>query len=653
MSSFRGGTRKGIVVLGALALMAVYPGVSTGNSGPDSVESALRLSRERVEAINNTNDVPSVTQNLIPGALEARNLAITQFKAAADPAPYSKPEYAVVWAGKNNIGDMSGNDWMRFVNQGSISPTGLMNVGSKQWVGGLDAMVVIDVRKSDVEGKANDNYGKVVNFVQVPPPFGVEGEPHHMQYEWQPGQPIVAGHLFTDLTTIWDVSDIPKVTLKNIIRPEENPQGTLPDAYDFAGDKALGTYMGGPDVPNYGGSPGSVVVFKPDSAKGMVQESETPSSQFGAVFRGNPGGIPEPCDPMEGRPAGTCGNPHGIQARPDLGVMITNDYADARELGSDPLKTVEQHAFRPTSRIWDISNPSAPKLVSVAHMPKSFKHTPNPAHDNIGIMEGAKTYGEPKYANGAVSKGFFAGSMCGGGIFFLPDATKVQPDSSSQWKQVWDDGMAEMQVPGRDIRGSGDQATEPGACAGGAWHQVSADNRFMFRAVGGRNPGSTNTYDNGTPKMIYVINIEKLVKHAAETGSVDCSIKSGRELGHGKGDADDCPTLAGVITVDDNTSGGPHWGALDNFNFTPSGGPTRMMFCDYFVARTGYDGNHRCYMLNVAGDGKLSYDTDFRDENTGALGVDFNRADWPQHQGGGFYKPHSMVFVTPESVGNK
>ena len=28
---------------------------------------------------------------------------------------------AVVWAGKNNIGDMSGNDWMRFVNQGAIS----------------------------------------------------------------------------------------------------------------------------------------------------------------------------------------------------------------------------------------------------------------------------------------------------------------------------------------------------------------------------------------------------------------------------------------------------------------------------------------------------------------------------------------------------
>jgi len=48
MRSFRGGTRKGIVVLGALALLAVYPGVSTGNSGPNSVDSALKISRERV-----------------------------------------------------------------------------------------------------------------------------------------------------------------------------------------------------------------------------------------------------------------------------------------------------------------------------------------------------------------------------------------------------------------------------------------------------------------------------------------------------------------------------------------------------------------------------------------------------------------------------
>jgi len=639
---FRRAMRTGVIVAGAMSLLVVFPGTSTGQTVPNSLDSALRTARERAEAINDANDVPKVTQNLIPGALQARDLAIKQFKATVDAPLDSKPEYTVIWSGKENAGDMSGNDTMRFINQGSISPTGLINVGSKQFVPGLDAMIVVDVRKLNVDGTPNKDYGKVVNFVQVPPPFGVESEPHHMQYEWHPGEPIVAGHLFTDLTTIWDVNDIPNITLKNIVRGEENPIGAFPDAFDFAGQDAIGTYMTAGE-PNYGGSPGSVVVFKPDSAKGMVQASETAASAVGAVLHGNPGGVPEPCTPIEARPALTCGNPHGIQARPDLGRMITTDYADARELGSDPLKTTEQHAFRPTARIWDISHPEAPKLISVGHMPKSVKNPVNPAHDNLGIMETGKTW--------APSKGVFAESMCGGGIFFLPDITNVQPDSSSQWKQVWDDGMTELQVPNYTNLGSGKgNGAEPGACAGGAWTQVSHDNRFLFHTVGGRNPGSTNTYDNGTPKMIYVINIEKLIKHAEETGTVDCHISNGREIGMGHGDADDCPTLAGVLTVDDNTSGGPHWAGLDNHNMI-NGAPTRLMFCDYFVARTGYDGNHRCYMANVnPRTGALSYDTDFRDEYNGALGIDFNRKDWPGNPGAGFYKPHSMVWVVPEAV---
>jgi hypothetical protein len=56
-------------------------------------------------------------------------------------------------------------------------------------------------------------------------------------------------------------------------------------------------------------------------------------------------------------------------------------------------------------------------------------------------------------------------------------------------------------------------------------------------------------------------------------------------------------------------------------------------------------------MLNVdPNSGALSYDTAFRDEWNGSLGIDFNRKDWPGHPDGGFYKPHSMVFVTPEAV---
>ena len=259
-------------------------------------------------------------------------------------------------------------------------------------------------------------------------------------------------------------------------------------------------------------------------------------------------------------------------------------------------------------------------------------------------MEGAKTY--------APSKGMFSGSMCGGGIFFLPDVTNVQPDSSSQWKQVWDDGMAEIQVDGprhpwcRPVPGY-----EPGACAGGAWHQVSPDNRFMFRAVGGRNPGSTNTYDNGTPKMIYVINIEKLVASAAD-GDVDCSIDSGRELGQGHGDEADCPTLAGVLTVDDNTTGGPHWAALDNFNFTPSrcADPDDVLR----LLRRPDRLRRQPPLLH----GQRRPEQPVRSATTRRSGTrtpvpsasTSTGRDWPGHKDAGFYKPHSMVFVTPEAV---
>ena len=499
------------------------------------------------------------------------------------------------------------------------------------------------MRKSKVDGTPNPDYGKVVNFVQVPPPFGVEGEPHHMQYEWQPGQPIVAGHLFTDLTTIWDVSDIPNITLKNIVRGEENPIGAFPDAYDFVGDKAIGTYMTAGE-PNYGGSPGSIVVFKPDSSKGMVQESETAASRVGAVFSGNEGGIPEPCTPIEGRPMGTCGNPHGIQARPDLDRMVTDDYADARELGSDPLKTVEQHAFRPTVRVWDISNPASPKLISVAHMPKSVKNTPNPAHDNIGIMEGAKTY--------APAKGMFSGSMCGGGIFYLPDMTNVQPDSSSQWKQVWDDGMAAMQVQTRDVRGAGGGSdSEPGACAGGAWHQVTPDNRFLFRAVGGRNPGSINTYDNGNPKMIYVINIEKLV--------------SGRDRQRQRATS---PAAGSSARATATLPTARRWPACSRSTTTPAaartGAPSTTSTSPPAVRRPG------ACSATTSSPGPATTATTAATcststrrpvpsattppsatSGTARSASTSTAATGPATPAAGFYKPHSMVFVTPPSVG--
>ena len=621
--------RPAVVWLAGLALLTGYAGISQGSaSRPDIGEATVRA----LEAINSTNGVPDVVQNLVPGALADRDAAAAAYRAAGPAAdPLSKPEYLVVWAGKMTAGDLSGSDLARF-SSGTVSPqalAGLAGVGMKP---GLDAMVVVDGRRHNADGTLSQSYGRVVNFVQVPPPFGIEGEPHHMQYEWEDGQPVVAGGLLNDVTTVWDVSRIPEIHLTNVVRPEETPLGSVPDAYDFLPDgRAIGTYMGGPDF-NYAGSPGSVVVLKPDADKGLVFESETPAGSAGAVHASNAGGVPEPCSPVEAKPVGTCANPHGIQIRGDLGRMVTADYAEPRELVTDPVKPYKPGTFRPTVRVWDITAPAAPRLVSVARMPKGPQALVQ-SHGNIAIMEAAKTH--------APAKGMFAGASCGGGIFFTPDITALEGDSTAAWKQVFDDDMAILHAPGGDPEAS---------CAGGSWHQVSPNNHFLFRTVMGRNPGSTGSFDPGTAKLIYSLDIGRLIASAAD-GHVDCSIDTIAEIQRGQGDEADCPRLVSALPVDDRSNGGPHWAAIDNHSLTPLGAPIRLVFSNSFVARTGVDGNHRLYMVDVdPATGALSYDESFRDEETFTPGVDFNRRNWPNNPGAGFYKPHAMVWVCPPGV---
>jgi hypothetical protein len=631
--------RRAVAGLAGLALLTGYGGISHGSAyRPDIPAATVRA----LEAINRTDGVPDVVQNLVPGALAARDAAAAAYREAGAAAhPLSKPEYLVVWSGKMTAGDLSGGALAHHAS-GTVSPKALAELVRVGMNPGLDAMIVVDGRKHNVDGTLSPSYGQVVNFVQVPPPFGFEGEPHHMQYEWQDGQPVVAGGLLNDVTTVWDVSRIPQIHLANVIRPEETPLGTVPDAYDFLPDgRAIGTYMGGPDV-NYAGSPGSVVVLKPDGDQGLVFESETPAGSPGAVNSSNAGGVPEPCSPVEAKPLGTCANPHGIQIRADLGRMVTADYAEPRELTTDPVKPYKPATFRPTVRVWDISAPAAPRLVSVAHMPEGPKASVQ-GHGNMAIMETAKTH--------APAKGFFAGASCGGGIFFAPDVTALTGDSTAAWRQVFDDDMAVLHARGDDRAGI-DRSREDGGCAGGSWHQVSRDNRFLFRTVMGRNPGSTDSFDTGTAKVIYSVDIAALIASAAD-GRIDCDIDTRAEIQRGQGDEADCPRLLSVLHVEDGTTGGPHWGAIDNHSLTPSGAPTRLVFSNSFVARTGVDGDHRMYRVDVdPATGALTYDQTFRDEKDGAFGVNFNRRHWPKNPDAGFYKPHAMVWVCPPGICN-
>jgi hypothetical protein len=100
-------------------------------------------------------------------------------------------------------------------------------------------------------------------------------------------------------------------------------------------------------------------------------------------------------------------------------------------------------------------------------------------------------------------------------------------------------------------------------------------------------------------------------------------------------------------------AGGPHWGALDNLAIGHDGyyhettDPDRLATADYFVARTGLDGDHKVCLVNIGHNGRLTLDTNFRDENTGQVCVSFNRKYWP-HGAFGDAKPHSMLFVTAD-----
>ncbi len=670
MTRARRGAFAGLVAAGLIAA-GVAGGVPAA-SGQDAGLGDLPINPEWLaNTLGRAVDIGGVKNNVTAGAIERRDTAVAEWKAAqaaykagtgAQPNPLAKPEYNVVWSSKQNVADVHADVISKFVQASTVNPQGLLDLLNPQFLPGLDGFQVIDLRQKNLDGTDNPDFAKVVNLVQLPLPWGIENEAHHMQYQWEDGDPILAGGLFTGTTHVLDPSDIPNLKLLNEIPNTETPGGSIADAYEKGENgRFYLTLMGGP-LANFGGSPGEIVTFKPHPTKGMVVESESPAG--GALAGGlklgkNPGGVPEPCSLRESRPLGTCANPHGIEFRTDLGVGVTADYAEPREIVLDPVKTIDKYAFRPTVRSWDIggANAGKPKLIGVGHVPNGPLEPAQRAHEQYGIMEDAKTWpNASKYQGGLESKGLFAGSMCGGGIFFIPDITKAKGDFSNQIVQVWNDGLSIIQTP------QGKGVDEPGGCAGGAWHQVAPNNKILFRSVQGRNPASDNYFDQGQAKLVYDIDISPLIK-SAQDGEVDCDISRGihkngldltgiqlfNKLAKGEKIAD-CPTLISALPVNDITSGGPHWGALDNHTIDQNGVPWRLTFSNYFVSRTGVDGDHRFYNVDVAPDGKLTYNENFRDEKTGALGVNFNRRDWPGSPDVGFYKPHSEVWVCPPGI---
>ena len=544
---------------------------------------------------------------------------------AAQTTGSTRKEWLLVWAGDENVADTVVKD----VNglPGSLSG-GLGKVNNA--LPGPDFLAVIDATKG------SPTYGKVVNTATVGPL--VENEPHHMEYTWHKGDTIYAGGLFSAATYAFDATQLPQLKLKGISLPTQTLGGSVPDAYWVLKDgTAYGTYMGGPVAPGpytypdgttvvgngFAGTPGEVVYF--DKNGKVISQTSAATPQ---------GDNPSVCDdlPQLGL-AASCANPHGIQAREDLNTLVTSDYAEPRDIILNPVKAPSPYLRRPTVRTWDISDRAHPKLRAVSYLPEGPRSSAaDPLHDeNRAVMETTVT-------NLPGHKGAFAETMAGGAIFYTPDITAAAP----VWREVFDDGTALNAF-------SASNGTD-GASSLGGWLQTSPDDHYLYHAVIGRAKGTLGASDAGTSGGVYRLDISKLL---ADGTSYSCDITTLPQAQHGGGG--DCPTLAGDTAINPGTpSGGPHWGTLDNFQLGSDGyyhettQPTRLAASDYFVARTGIDGDHKIWMVDINPDGSLSVDTSFRDEFTGQPGINFNRTSWP-HGNFGNAKPHSELFVVADS----
>jgi hypothetical protein len=534
-----------------------------------------------------------------------------------------KPEYLVVWAGDSNVADTVVGDIKNL-------PGSLANTVDKvkNALPGPDFLAVVDATKG------SPTYGKVLNTGTVGPL--VENEPHHMQYVWHKGEKIYAGGLYSAATYVFDVSKLPALSLSGISLPSQTLCGSVPDAFWVLKDgTAYGTYMGGPVAPGpcrythgevrtgngFAGTPGELVRFG-EKGQNLVEAPAAVAKAEDAKQCLN--------TPSLGTPS--CANPHGIQVREDLNTLVTSDYAEPRTIILDPVRAPSPYLRRPTVRTWDITDRNHPKVKSVSYLPEGPRANPSdPLHsENRAVMETTVT-------NRPGHKGAFAETMQGGAIFYTPDITAEHP----VWKEVWDDTAADRKINGSPASGAGDNA---------GWLQTSPDDKTLYHAVIGRPAGTLGPSDPGTAGGVFALDIAKLV----EAGDhVDCSIQTKSDINDG-GSGKDCPKLVSALPINPGKpAAGPHWGALDNLvlghdgYYHETGDPRRLATADYFVARTGLDGDHKVCIVDVNDHGTLSLDTSFTDEHTGQPCISFNRKSWP-HGAFGNAKPHSMLFVTAD-----
>ncbi|MGH6848026.1 MAG: selenium-binding protein SBP56-related protein [Methylocella sp.] len=190
-----------------------------------------------------------------------------------------------------------------------------------------DFLTVIDFDED------SDHYGKVIKTVPLPPPGNIGNEPHHCHLSADKNI-LGCGGLLSLLSGQPGIFffDVSKPRSPKFLRATSAPQSSITD--DFLPLRTGGflvTQMGSAS----GGAPGRVAEF--DYLQNLVHE--WPDSP-----------------PLDGF------NPHGIDARPELNLLVTSDFI----LPSSTLNIVPGNpVLRGSIRVWDLANRTILRTITI------------------------------------------------------------------------------------------------------------------------------------------------------------------------------------------------------------------------------------------------------------------------------------------------
>lgn len=372
-------------------------------------------------------------------------------------------------------------------------------------------------------------------------------------------------------------------------------------------------------------SPGGLVEFTPD---GTVV-AEYAAAKAGGPTRYRPSVHGE-------TDTGLLAHPHGIDLRPDLDVLITSDYACPFSLATSTSTDQQHQDLGTTVRIWKLSNLGAgpQKIVQV---PDGPRREGNPLQPGVSesIHEEPEGLMAVSLLHKPTHKGAFVASMSGGVLFYAPDVTVPHP----VFTEVYDFGPS----------------------TGASVFTIDRDDRYLILSVAGmRSPGDpkfNRDYPGEHSRRVVVLDIRRLLAAGTTLQCGPPQVRNGSDgfttklLGRNNR-ASDCPVEVGKVVVDSQknyeTHGGPHFVVLEK-------GDQRIAFSNYFVdlqafglPGTGSGGDDKVCIAKLGGSGKLTLDTQFRDELTGAPCVDFDRPTsyaWPRRGQTGNAKPHALAFI--------